>query len=180
MKKLNEFTEKILEKSYDLLLISLAVNPVISRMRSLTGGRKIPTGLVAVGLVAVIVLVGWALFDPMKTSVINLSEALPGYWERLQKPLIKMEQQAVLFEKKLQAEVSTEIAEDDSATGKTKTGSRKVQHDPPKSLEEPKSLRSSLTEMLQGVLGSFSAVAFNGIQIFVVLVTVFSAWSLCS
>jgi predicted PurR-regulated permease PerM len=156
-----------------VLLITLAVNPVISRMRSLTGGRKIPTGLVAVGLVAVMVLVGWALFDPMKTSVINLSQALPGYWERLQKPLIKMEQQAVLFEKKLQAEVSTEIAEDDSATGKPKTKSRKVQPDPPKSLEEPKSLRSSLSEMLQGVLGSFSAVAFNGIQILVVLVTVF-------
>jgi predicted PurR-regulated permease PerM len=142
-------------------------------MRSLTGGRKIPTGLVAVGLVAVMVLVGWALFDPMKTSVINLSEALPGYWERLQKPLIKMEQQAVLFEKKLQAEVSTEIAEDDSAAGKTKTGPRIVQPNPPVSLEEPKSLRSSLSEMFQGVLGSFSAVAFNGVQIFVVLVTVF-------
>lgn len=132
-----------------------------------------PTGLIAVGMVAVIALVGWGLFNPMKTSVINLSEALPGYWERLQKPLIKMEQQAVLFEKKLQAEVSTEIAEDDSAAGNTEIKPRIAQPGSPKSLEEPKSLRSNLSEMLQGVLGSFSAVAFNGVQILVVLVTVF-------
>ena len=158
-----------------VLLISLAVNPVISRMRALTltGGREMPTGLIAVGLVAVIALAGWGLFNPMRISVINLSEALPGYWERLQKPLIKMEQQSVLFEKKLQAEVSTEIAEDDSAAGKSKTQPQIAKPAPPKSLENPKSLRSNLSEMLQGVLGSFSAVAFNGVQILVVLVTVF-------
>ena len=34
-----------------ILLISLAVNPVISRMRALTGGRKVATALVAVALV---------------------------------------------------------------------------------------------------------------------------------
>ena len=156
-----------------VLLIALAVNPVISRMRALTGGRKIPTGLVAMGLIAGIALVGWALFEPMKTSVINLSEALPGYWERLQKPLIKMEQQSVLFEKKLQAEVSTEIAQDDSATGKPAAGAQISGSAPAKSPKEPKSLRSSLSEMIQGLLGSFTAGAFNGAQIFVVLVTVF-------
>jgi len=96
-----------------VLLISLAINPMISRMRALTGGRKLPTGLVVAGLVSAMALVGWSLFGPMKDSVIKISDAVPGYWERLQKPLIKMEQQAVIFEEKLQAEVSTEIARED-------------------------------------------------------------------
>ncbi len=156
-----------------VLLLSLAVNPIISRMRALTGGRKIPTGLVVMALVTGIVLVGWALFGPMKDSVLNISEALPGYWERLQKPLIKMERQAVIFEQKLQTEVSSEIAQDALAVDKGAAGPRVAQPSPAKRSEDSKSLRSSLTEMIQGVLGSFTAVAFNGAQILVVFVTVF-------
>ena len=156
-----------------VLLIAIAVNPLISRMRALTGGRKIPTGLVALALVAGIGLVGWALFGPMKDSVLNISEALPGYWERLQKPLIKMERQAVLFEQKLQTEVSSEIAQDASEVNKGAAGPRVAQPLPAKRPEGSKSLRSSLSEMIQGVLGSFTAVAFNGAQILVVFVTVF-------
>lgn len=156
-----------------VLLIALAINPLISRMRALTGGREISTGLVALALVAAIALVGWALFGPMKDSVINISESLPGYWERLQKPLIKMERQAVLFEQKLQTEVSTEIAEDALQEKKTATGTRVAQAIPVKRSEDSQSLRSSLSEMFLGVLGSFTAVAFNGAQILVVFVTVF-------
>ena len=36
-----------------ILLISLAVNPVIVRLRALTGGRKVATALVAAALAAV-------------------------------------------------------------------------------------------------------------------------------
>jgi predicted PurR-regulated permease PerM len=79
-----------------ILLISVAVNPVISRLRAWTGGRERATGLVTAALVAVMGLTGWAFFVPMKASVTKLAEQLPAYWERLQKPLIKMEQQAVL------------------------------------------------------------------------------------
>lgn len=156
-----------------VLLISLAVNPVISRMRALTGGRKIPIGLVVVGLAAVMALVGWSLFGPMKESVIKISDAVPGYWERLQKPLIKMEQQAVIFEEKLQAEVSTEIAEEDRGGNKPGDAPRTTASPPPQASEESNSLRSRLNGMFQDLLGSFTAVAFNGAQILVVLVTVF-------
>lgn len=156
-----------------VMLISLAVNPIISRMRALTGGRKISTGLIVMALVAGIALVGWALFGPMKASVINISEALPDYWERLQKPLIKMEQQAVLSEEKLQTEVSTEIAQDESNAGKPETQPQIPSPTPPPSPQKTSSLRSSLSGMFQGVLGSFTAVAFNGVQILVVMVTVF-------
>lgn len=155
-----------------ILLISLAVNPVILRMRALTGGRKIPTAVITVGLIACIALLGWALFGPMKTSIVIFSESLPNYWERLQKPLIKMEQKAVISEKKLQAEVRTEIARDEPAESVPETP-RLPPSAPAPPPEERKSLRSSLIAMFQGVLGSFTAVAVNGVQILVVLVTVF-------
>ena len=156
-----------------ILLISLAVNPMISRLRGWTGGRKRATGLVAFVLVAVIGLTGWALFVPMRASVTKLSEKLPNYWERLQKPLIKMEQQAVLSEKKLQAEVTTEIARTAPATNLPVVMPRTKEPSPPLPAKESSSLRSSLSEMLQGVVGRFTAVAFNAAQILIVLVTVF-------
>jgi len=160
-----------------MLLMTLAVNPVISWMRGVTGGRKIPTGLVVAGLAAIIALVGWSFFGPMKDSVIKISDAVPGYWERLQKPLIKMEQQAVIFEKKLQAEVSTEIAREDRSEGKPPgkpgTVSQIAASKPSNPSDESNSLRSRLNEMAQDLLGSFTAGAFNGAQTLVVLGTVF-------
>jgi predicted PurR-regulated permease PerM len=156
-----------------ILLVSLAFNPVISRMRAMTGGRKGATGLVAAALVVVIVLTGWAFLAPMKASFTNLSKQLPGYWERLQKPLIKMEQQAVLSEEKLQAEVTAEIAQTATAAGKPEAARRTTQPAPPKATKEEGSLRTSLSEMFKGVVGRFTAMAFNGAQILVVLVTVF-------
>jgi predicted PurR-regulated permease PerM len=156
-----------------ILLISLAINPVISRLRAWTGGRRVATGLVVVTLVTVIGLTGWAFFVPMKTSITKLSERLPGYWERLQKPLIKMEKQAVLSEEKLQAEVTTEIAQAKSAAGEPEAARRTTASAPVKPDKESGTIRSSLGQMLQGVFGRFAAVAFNATQILVVLVTVF-------
>ena len=156
-----------------VLLISLAVNPVITRLRALTGGRKIPTGLVVIGLLAVIITLGWSLFGPMRDSIVSISYAVPGYWERLQKPLIKMEQQAVIFEEKLQDEVSTEIANEDRELSNPALPARSAPPPPAKVSEDSDSLRTRLNEMMQGLLGSFTKVAFNGAQILVVLVTVF-------
>ena len=156
-----------------IMLISLAVNPVISRIRGLTGGRKFPTGLVAAALLVVIALTGWAFFGPMRASVTKLAEQLPAYWERLQKPLIKMEQQAVLSEKKLQAEVTAEIAQTPTAAGKPEAARPTAEPAPPKITKESGSLRSSLSQMFQGVASRFTAAAFDAAQILIVLVTVF-------
>jgi len=156
-----------------ILLISLAVNPTIARMRAWAGGRRIATGLVVTALVASMALAGWALFAPMKGSVIKLSEQLPAYWERLQKPLIKMEKQAVLSEAKLQAEVTTEIAEAKKAAGEHEAARQTIQSASPKTVQESGSIRSSLSEMFRKVAGSFTGVAFNAAQILVVLATVF-------
>jgi predicted PurR-regulated permease PerM len=156
-----------------IVLISLAVNPVISRLRALTGGRRVATGLVAAALVVVLGLTGWAFFGPMKSSVTKFSEQLPGYWERLQKPLIKMEKQAVLSEEKLQAEVTTEIAAEATAAGVPAPVRKATAPAPLQTTKDSGSIRSRLSQMFQGVAGSFRAVAFNAAQILVVLVTVF-------
>lgn len=156
-----------------ILLISLAVNPVISRIRSWTGGRKGAAGLLVAATVVLIVLTGWAFFGPMKTSIINLTAELPEYWERFQKPLIKMEQQAVLFEKKLQAEVTSEIARTEASEGRPVVTARTTKSAPPEAANESESIRSRLSEMLQGVVGTFTAMAFNAGQMLVILVTVF-------
>jgi predicted PurR-regulated permease PerM len=155
-----------------ILLISLAVNPVISRMRALTGGRKVATTLIASALLAVVVLVGLALFGPMKTSIAKLSEQFPAYWARLQKPLIKMEQQAARSEEKIQAEVTADIGSA-PATREPQAARSTTEPAPAKTFKEPWSLRSSLSQALQGVAVRFTAVAVNAAQILVVLVTVF-------
>jgi predicted PurR-regulated permease PerM len=156
-----------------ILLISLAVNPVITWIGALTGGRKRATGLLVATLVLVLVLTGWAFWAPMKVSIINLSEELPLYWERLQKPLIKMEQQAVLSEKRLQAEITTEVAKTEAEAGRSVVQPRTSELTPPKLAIESGSIRSKLSEMLKGVVGSFTTVAFNAAQMLVVLTTVF-------
>lgn len=156
-----------------ILLISLAFNPVIYWMRALTGGRKVATGLVAFALIAVIAATGLAFFGPMKNSVEKLSEQLPSYWARLQKPLIKMEQQAARSEEKLQAEVRAEGPQTTTTATKPEPLRRGDEPASAKPAKETGSLRSSLSQTLLGVIGRFSAVAFNATQMLVVLVTVF-------
>jgi predicted PurR-regulated permease PerM len=161
-----------------IILITLAVNPIIVRLRTWTGGRKRATGLVVVGLLTLGALAIWAAFVPLKQSVTTLSEKLPAYWERLQKPLIKMERQAVISEEKLQEEVSKEIARESPASvPQTVEPLRPAPPPPAEVLSQPEkeegSLRSSLIGMIQGVFGQIKGVALNTTQMLIVLVTVF-------
>jgi len=153
-----------------IMLIAMAVNPLISRM---WGGRKSATGLIVTMLVGVVALTGWAFFGPMRDSVTTLSVQLPAYWERFQKPLIKMEQKAVLAEEKLQAEVTTEISQTAAEEGDHEAARKIATAAPPEPKKEAESLRSNLSEMFQGVVGRFTTMAFNVAEILVVLVTVF-------
>ena len=91
----------------------------------------------------------------------------------LQKPLIKMEKQAVLSEEKLQAEVTSEIVQAKTAAGEPEAARRAIESAPAEPSKESGNLRPGLGRTLQGMMGSFTAVAFNATQILVVLVTVF-------
>jgi predicted PurR-regulated permease PerM len=138
----------------------------------LTGDRKVSTALIAAAFVTVIALTGLAFFGPMKSSVATLSEQFPAYWARLQKPLIKIEQQSARSEEKIQAEITAEIPRAPTTAVKSGTA-QTTEPAPAKHATEPGSLRSSLSQTLQSVAGRFTAVAFNAAQILVVLVTVF-------
>lgn len=154
------------------LLISLAIDPVISRLRTRTGGRKSATGLATATFAVLIGLTAWAFFGPMKTSVTHLADKLPAYWERLQMPLIEMEQRAVRSEEKLQAEVTTKIAAEAPTEVGTTPAPRLKAPAPTGPAKEPATLRSRLLEMIQGVFGHLTTVALDATQILVVLVTV--------
>jgi predicted PurR-regulated permease PerM len=155
-----------------ILLISMAINPLILRIRSWTGGRA---GATAVLMVATIVLIGlsvWAFFEPMKDSFSTLAKKAPTYWERLQKPLIKMEQKAVLSEQKLQEEVVSEIKEEATEKGEPSPG-RKLDKVASERANEPVSVRSGLGDGLRDVAGRFMGLVFDATHLLVVLVTVF-------
>jgi predicted PurR-regulated permease PerM len=136
------------------------------------GGRKGATALVVFLMVAALSLSGWAFYIPLRDSVSNLSEVLPEYWERLQKPLIKMEQHAKRTEIRMQAEVTTEFT---NAAEKNELEQNHVSPEPESSASpsDLSTLRSSLAQMLGAIVGSMTNVASNGAQILLVLVTVF-------
>lgn len=177
------FLSPILLSFLLIILTTLAVNPIISRLRTWTGGRKRATALVLLGVFTVSALTLWAAFVPLKESVTTLAETLPAYWERLQKPLIKMEQKAVISEVKLQEEVSAEIVRETPTTGKAAPAPPAVKplrpeaprpaEVPPKPDNGSGSLRSSLGEMLADMFGQIKGVAINTTEMLIVLVTVF-------
>ncbi len=163
-----------------ILLVSLAVNPVMARMRVWMGGRKKAATILALVVIVVIGLTGWGFLVPMKDSVTKFAQKVPGYWEGLQRPLIKLEQQAVSSEKKLQAEVTTEIAKEKATEGEPDAEPAPEPPAPNRGLqreERPERtsapVRSGLGQMFEGVAGRFTAVAFDAAQIMIVLVTVF-------
>jgi len=166
-----------------IILLTLAANPLILRMQTWTGGRKRAIGVILVGVMALSALLVWAIVVPLKESVATLSETLPAYWERLQKPLIKMEQQAVLTEEKLQAEVGAEIARESPGTEEAAPAPRSIEPQrppspqavdaPAKSAQGDGSLRSGLIKLIQGFFGQIKGLAGHTTDMLIVLVTVF-------
>jgi len=135
----------------------------------LHGRKKRRDGAHGGGIVCVHFLNRLGFLGPMSKAGTKLWERLPTYWERLQKPLIRMEQKAVLSEEKLQAEVTTEMAQTAKEEGKPEAARRTSKPAPPAITKEAESIRSRLSQGIQGVVGSFTAVAFNAAQILVVV-----------
>jgi predicted PurR-regulated permease PerM len=166
-----------------ILLITLAINPIVQRLRARTGGRKRATFLIIVGLILLGGLAVWAAVVPIRRAVTTISEKMPEYWERLQKPLIKMELKSVITEEKMQEEVSAEIAREAPETGEAAPAPHTgvpLRPEPPETAEvssKPEkvegSIRSTLGELVQSVFGQINGVAHNTTEMLIVLVTVF-------
>lgn len=107
------------------------------------------------------------------SSFTELAHKAPDYWERFQKPLIKMEQQAERSEEKLQSEVTAEIDQAATEAGEILNTRVITEPDSSKSESDSNGIRSTLSGMFQGVIGSFTAGAINVAQMVVVLLTVF-------
>ena len=179
----HEILSTILLSFILIVLITLAINPIISSLRTWTGGRKRATSLILVGLLILGGLTISSSIIPLKQAAGTLSERLPAYWELLQKPLIKMEQKGVLSEEKLQEEVSAEIAMERPEAGEAEQAPHRTK---PRRAEPLKpvtassmqangegSLRSSIGGMIHSIFGQMKGVAHNTTQMLIVLVTVF-------
>src|SRR5687767_11152152 len=68
-----------------IMLISLAVNPIVVKWRSWSGGRTLATASVVAIFLVVLALAGYAFYRPVKKSVASFAENLPNYWERIQR-----------------------------------------------------------------------------------------------
>jgi predicted PurR-regulated permease PerM len=98
---------------------------------------------------------------------------LPQYWERVQKPLIRFEKQAIISEAELREKVTSEVAQEAEAAGEFSKAQRAMETERDQSPETTGSIRAHLLQMVQGAGGRFTQLAFNTAQIAVVLVTVF-------
>ncbi len=99
--------------------ISLALNPLVVKMRAFMGGRKVATACIALGVLVVFAGAVLAFLGPMRSSVSTLSEQLPEYWARLQRPLVKMEQRTEVSEAKVRAEIAAESTGTNAPAGQT-------------------------------------------------------------
>jgi predicted PurR-regulated permease PerM len=172
------FLSPILLSLILILMITLAVNPIISRMRTWAGGRKRATALVLLGMVTFGALAVWAAVGPLRLAATTLSDSLPAYWERLQKPLIRMEQKGLISEEKMQQEVSAEIAKEVPKDGEAVPPPRRRQPVepvvvPPNQEKAEGSIRSSLGGLVQGMFGQMNGVAQTTTEMLIVLLTVF-------
>jgi predicted PurR-regulated permease PerM len=156
-----------------ILLIALAVNPLISRLRALTGGRKMATGLVMAAFVLVIGLTGWAFIGPLRSTTAKITATLPSYLERLQRPVPKVGIQAGQSPANPQAKATAGIPPAAAAAGGPATAGLTAEPGAPSSTTEWGSSLSSLGQTLQSVASGFKSIALNASQIMVVLMTVF-------
>jgi predicted PurR-regulated permease PerM len=160
-----------------IILITLAVNPLVQRLRGWTGGRKMATFLILVGVLAVGTLAVWTAIVPLRQAATTLSEKLPAYWERLQKPLIKMEQKGAISEVKLRVEVREEIIRESPETAELvappRTASTQADELPPAAAKDEGALRSTLVGLIRSLFGQFRRFAYSTTEMLIVLITVF-------
>src|SRR5688572_27901694 len=98
-----------------VVLITLALNPIAASRSRRLRMRTFRTGIIVLVVLAVDGLTAWEVYRPVKKSTAQFIEQLPEYWERIQRPLMKMQQKAAVSERKIQEQVTTEIIQEDVA-----------------------------------------------------------------
>lgn len=155
------------------LLLSLALNPLVIRLRRLSGGRTLATAVVVFAFLAIVVLTGWAFYNPIQRSTRKFVDRLPQYWERIQRPILKMEQKAVISEQRIKSEVKKEVAREDTRTNAPVEPPPTIVEEETKTPPTGGIIHSAPGMILGGISGSFKHIAFNAASIVLVIVTVF-------
>ena len=161
-----------------IILLSLALNPVVARLRGVSGGRSRATLLVVLAFLVIAGLTAWGFYQPVKKSTAEFIQHLPEYWERVQKPLVKIEQKAVVTEQKLQREVTSEIKQEIARTNQQHAADVPPPPTPQQTAAQHTAsqggiFRSGLTQLLGGLSGVFGTLASNALAVFTIVITVF-------
>jgi predicted PurR-regulated permease PerM len=163
-----------------ILLLSLAINPLIMKLRRLSGGRTMATGFVVLIFLGIVLLTGWAFYNPIQRSTKKFVDRLPEYWERIQRPILKWEQKAVISEQRIKREVTSEVVREDGA--KKSNAPPAIESEPspvPSEPDESKTpssggiIHSAPGMILGGISGSFKGIASNAASVGLVVITVF-------
>jgi predicted PurR-regulated permease PerM len=154
------------------LLLSLALNPLILKLRRLSGGRKFPTVLIVIIFFVIISLTGWAFYTPVQRSTSKFLKRLPEYWEHFQRPLIKMEQKAVISEQRIKREVTTEVAKEDKTNVTDETASSVAPSDTG-TTRSSGIIHSGAGALFGGISSSFKGIFTNAASVSVVIITTF-------
>lgn len=156
-----------------IILITLAVNPVVIRLRNWIGSRRVVAILLTLVFVAAVGLALWAFSVPIRNSTTQLARSLPQYWERLQRPLMRLEKQAAASEARLEEEVATEVAKQANARGETRAAEKAMEQAGQEKSGSPASVRSWLASAFQGAAGGLKSLAYSTTEGLVVVATVF-------
>ena len=157
-----------------IMFISLALNPVVSRLRRLSGGRALGTLMFVMFFLTVAGLTSWAFYSPMKRSTSKFFERLPEYWERVQRPIVKMEHKAVISQEKMKREVSQEVAREHFATnGVAVIVIPPLEPAGASTAPRPDYFHPGLGDFLTSVSSSFKSLATNAASLLIILITVF-------
>lgn len=144
-----------------VVLFSLALNPVVTFLRRHFGGRAAATILVLVIFLTVGGLAAWGFYAPVKRSTSKFIERLPEYWERIQRPLLKIEQRAAVSEEKVKQEIKQETTSTNQVPEQTSSGAA----------PSGGMLRSGASQLINTATGSVKAIAANAATIFMIGIT---------
>ncbi|MDB6129867.1 MAG: family transporter [Verrucomicrobiales bacterium] len=158
----------ILLSFFLVILISLALNPFISRLRKRIGGRTQATGALVLAFFALAALIAWGFYSPLKRSTGKFLDRLPDYWTRIQKPILRMEQKAVLSEQRLKMEVSREVSPQHLSTNAPALTTPQTEKAPIYSTQH-----APIGQLFTVLSGGFQSLALNAAAMLLVAVTVF-------
>jgi predicted PurR-regulated permease PerM len=74
-----------------ILLVTLALNPLVARLRKFLWRRDVATLAITVGFLALLALLIWAFYTPVQRVARDLTHRVPQYWQQIQAPLQKLD-----------------------------------------------------------------------------------------